>query len=321
MQVYTDWYKKTPDELRDERNQDLQSSSILEKRKAEKALERFYHEYPKKQTALMVWRSMVSFYDYQGLSLIGIKSPSQESLRARKRDCIPTAEEIRRMCDIADLRDRLMILVSAETDMRPGSLVRLQYKHVRRDLESGTIPCRVVIPLYESQLESLGVMTFLCEDAANSLRLYNKTRAEKGEEINDETYIFPRYVGTGGKRSIIKSGRVHIGEDGFEAMVRRMGIEAGLIARNVPGVKEFRNYCFRKRVKTALEGSSIPEAWVELMMAHVSKFSVKAYCRPSEEDLRKAYSGAMGKLMVYGTAPTTRRSGEENGLEALRTRN
>jgi integrase len=305
MQLYVDWCKKTPDELRDERNKHLQSRNLLKKRTAEKMLERFYREYPRKSTGLFVWRCVKSFYQYQGLSLVGIKTPNQDDLRVRKRDLIPKSQDILRMCEIADLRDRCMILVSAETDMRPGSLVRLQYKHLRQDFESGVIPCRVIIPLYENEFESRGVMTFLCQDAVDALKLYFKTRIDRGETISDETYIFPRYVGTGGKRVAIKGGRVHIGEDGFEAMIRRIGTEAGLIPRDAKGVREFRNYCFRKRAQTVLEGSSIPLNWVDLMLAHIPRgSSAKAYSRPSEEEMRESYSRAMEKLMVYGVPPS-----------------
>jgi len=119
MQIYTTWCRKTPDELRDARNQEILSNDLSIRRTAERMLDRFYSEYPRKLTALFVFRAVRSFYKYQGMPLLGIKAPNQDSLAIRIRDHIPTDVEIRKMCDVCDLRDRLIMLILAETSQKP----------------------------------------------------------------------------------------------------------------------------------------------------------------------------------------------------------
>ncbi|MDH2901171.1 MAG: site-specific integrase, partial [archaeon] len=302
MQLFTAFCGKNPDELRDERNRDLQSLDLRIRRNAEDRLEKFYSQCPKKQIGLFVWRAVKSFYRFQSMPLVGIKQPNTEDIVVRTKDHIPSVDEIRRMCDLADLRDRLVVLIVSQTGMRVSSLCRLQYKHVKQDLELGVIPCRVIIPLYEREFERFGMMSFICEDTVKALKDYLKFREEKGEQITEETWIFPRHLG----ETREPSKTVHVQEEGMARVITKLGEDAGIIPRGVKGIREFRFHCFRKRFQTTVEESNlIPLNWIDLMLCHRPRgSSASAYSRPSEQQMREAYALVVDRMLIYGVAPS-----------------
>lgn len=128
LRVFLSWCNLNPDELRDSRIRDSQSPDFIVRRNWENKLNRFNAKYPNKNTALNSWRAVMSFFKYQGAPLVGIKTPNQNELTVRGRDYVPSLEEIRRLCDLADLRDSLIPLIGSETGMRVGSLVELKLK-------------------------------------------------------------------------------------------------------------------------------------------------------------------------------------------------
>src|SRR5438093_8804697 len=67
------------------------------------------------------------------------------ALRNRRvfKDRAPTAEEIQRLMDVADLRQKVMISALALGAFRESTLCRLKYRHVNNDLEKNITPVHV----------------------------------------------------------------------------------------------------------------------------------------------------------------------------------
>ena len=115
-----------------------------------------------------------------------------------------------------------------------------------------------------------------------------------GEQISDESWIFPRHEGS----------IDHIHDAGVWKVLKKEARRVGLIRPDEKGITEFRFHCFRKRFKTILDGTGAPLAWVDLMMCHLPRGAEgQAYTRPHEDELREWYSKAVPKLLVYGRAP------------------
>src|SRR4030067_2501403 len=72
-----------------------------------------------------------------------LELPYSLSKRSIYDDRAPTHEELQRILDIADLRERVIITMLALGGFRIGTLVKLQYRHVKRDLEKGIIPIHI----------------------------------------------------------------------------------------------------------------------------------------------------------------------------------
>jgi len=285
MRTFCEWVKKNPDQLVEERMNDLKSDDIQIRARAEDQIDRFYAAYKdqSQSRAVMIHAIVKSFYKANHLPLT-TKTPRM--LMVREEEIMPTPEQIRRMGDISDLRDKTLIVWMAEGGFRIGSLIQLQIKDAK-DLYTGKIPCAVKIPSAVSK-GKLGYIGFVCQDAVDLMKQYLERRRSQGETINEETYLFK---GTGDK---------NLTKTYASTLVTNAAVATGLI-KNQKGVKSFRSHCFRKRVQTTLEGSGIPLNWVDYLLGHVPRGAdASAYSRPTPEQLREAYAKAMPKLQIYG---------------------
>jgi integrase len=68
--------------------------------------------------------------------------PYSLSKRTIYSDRAPTPEELQHLIDIADLRLKVIVSMLALGGFRIGTLVKLQYRHVKRDLEKFTLKPR-----------------------------------------------------------------------------------------------------------------------------------------------------------------------------------
>jgi hypothetical protein len=65
------------------------------------------------------------------------------SKRVVYRDRAPKPEELAILVDIADLRQKVVICMLALGGFREGTLVKLQYRHVKQELEKGITPIHI----------------------------------------------------------------------------------------------------------------------------------------------------------------------------------
>jgi integrase len=104
----------------------------------------------------------------------------------------PTPEELQKILDIADLRERVIIALLAYGGFREGTLIKLKYGHVRRDIENGIIPLHIHVEAEITKGKYHDYHTFLGQEAVNYLKLYLQLR-RKGtdkippENINDDS--------------------------------------------------------------------------------------------------------------------------------------
>lgn len=104
----------------------------------------------------------------------------------------PSREELQKILDLADLRERVIITILAVSGLRVGTLLRLQYRHVKDDLERGIIPIHVHVEADLTKAKRCSHDTFLNEEASDSLKAYLSAR-KKGtrrippEQIHDES--------------------------------------------------------------------------------------------------------------------------------------
>ncbi len=108
----------------------------------------------------------------------GLKLDLHYSLSKRGvyEDRAPTPEELQKLLDIADLRERVIITMLALGGFRIGTLVKLCYRHVKRDLEKQTIPIHVHIEAEITKGKYHDYDTFLNQEAAEYLRNYLEIR-------------------------------------------------------------------------------------------------------------------------------------------------
>ena len=124
----------------------------------------------------------------------GIKLELNYSLpnRVVYKSRAPTPEELQKILDIADLRERVIIALLAYGGFRESTLIKLKYGHVRRDIENGIIPLHIHVEAEITKGKYHDYHTFLGQEAVNYLKLYLQLR-RKGtdkippENINDDS--------------------------------------------------------------------------------------------------------------------------------------
>ncbi|MHA1410212.1 MAG: hypothetical protein ACTSQY_07915 [Candidatus Odinarchaeia archaeon] len=118
-------------------------------------------------------KGVKALFRQNGLTL---NLPFGSSKRVKYRDRAPTPEELQKIIDIADIRAKVIVSMLALTGMRIGTLVKLEYRHVMKDLEKGVTPIHLHIESDIVKGKYGDYDTFLSADGAEYLRTYLETR-------------------------------------------------------------------------------------------------------------------------------------------------
>ena len=104
----------------------------------------------------------------------------------RKCSSIPiraiTFEEIGKMLDVCDLREKAIVSILATSGLRTSTLVRLCYRHVKEDLERKNSPVHISVEAEITKGKYHSYSTFINEEAAKYLTDYLDYR-RKGTEF------------------------------------------------------------------------------------------------------------------------------------------
>jgi integrase len=117
---------------------------------------------------------------------IKLELPYTLSKRVVYSDRSPTPEELQSLIDIADLRLRVIISMLALGGFRIGTLVKLQYRHVRRDLERMNTPIHIHVEAEITKGKYHDYDAFLGQEAADYLRAYLEIRRQGTDKIPPE---------------------------------------------------------------------------------------------------------------------------------------
>lgn len=101
---------------------------------------------------------------------IGLTLPYRVPKSIRFPDRSPTPEELARMIDLADLRGKVIVSLLALSGVRIGTLAKLQYRHVKHDLESGVVPVHVHIEAEITKGKYHDYDTFIGSEAVEYLK-------------------------------------------------------------------------------------------------------------------------------------------------------
>ncbi|RLG40229.1 MAG: hypothetical protein DRO05_06875, partial [Thermoproteota archaeon] len=200
-----------------------------------------------------------SFFRVNGIELPRIP---KYSLRVRYRDRAPRPEEVQRLIEVADLREKAMIAVLATSGMRIGTLVKLKYRHVKDDLEAGRVPVHIHVEAEITKGKYSDYDTFINEEAARYLKLYldwrrRGTKKIPPEEIEDESPLFRTY-----EREVRP-----LSHRGASAAIWNVFKKAGLDRKNGK-MHEIRIHSLRKFFRTQMAALGVPSDYIEYMMGH-----------------------------------------------------
>ncbi len=200
-------------------------------------------------------------------SNLKLELPYSLSKRSVYEDRAPTPEELQRILDFADLRERVIITMLALTGFRIGTLVKLQYRHVKRDLEKGTIPIHVHVEAEITKGKYHDYDTFLGQEAAGYLKAYldsrrigSPTGRKKPENIHDNSPLIRD--GQSNQAKPVTTGRIH-------CIVHNLYVKAGLVTSNPRGRRyDLRAHSIRKFFRTQMASLGVQTDYIEYMMGH-----------------------------------------------------
>jgi site-specific recombinase XerD len=177
------------------------------------------------------------------------------------------ALELQHLIDIADLRDKVIVSMLALGGFRVGTLAKLQYRHVKKDLENNVTPVHIHI---ESSITKGGYgdySTFINREAVDFLRAYLDLRRHGSpcgkippEVITDTSPLIRAQHG--------RKPRPVEGKAIYRA-VHTLYVKANML-------EEFRGrrymlcaHSIRKFFRTQMAALGVPEYVIEHMMGHV----------------------------------------------------
>ncbi len=197
----------------------------------------------------------------------------------KNEDRAPTPEELQRMIDLGNLRDKAIVSMLALGGFRIGTLARLKYRHVRGDLERGMVPVQVHVEADITKGKYHSYDTFLGKEAAEYLKAYldlrrrgtlREHRTSSGhilrvgippEQITDESPLIraDRDIKV---RSVTPRVIYHV----INSLYRR----AGLVSRRGSGRTRYQLWAhsIRKYFRTQLAALGMPTDYIEYMMGH-----------------------------------------------------
>lgn len=278
LKKFVDWIGKNPDQLIEERMQQLKSEDMTIKRKAEEELRRFsidLEEEYKRNTIRTIHSTVKSFYKYNYVPL-QLRTPKKIASHGLQPH---TTEEIKSLHDVANLRDRAIVLCLAESGMSREDFIELTYGDIKQDYEANkdTIHLKVIRRKAQIVYE-----TFFGKNATTSTRRYLEARKRKGEKFTDQTTLWKSRKGKGGFQT----------PDSINWLLQRLGEKTGITSSP---------HRFRKFFETNM-GTKATSLLVKYWMGH-SLGVESSYFAPSVENQRKAYLEAYEKIDVLKLKP------------------
>lgn len=128
--------------------------------------------------------SVKSFFKYNDLTL-GYVPTGRHKVVYHNRDI--THEEISQILTHAsNFKNKAYFSLMAQSGLRPSTISKLKYEHIKEDFEAGTIPMCIKIPAKINKGEYGTFPTFAGEETIKYLKLYLKGRPN----IQPEEYLF-----------------------------------------------------------------------------------------------------------------------------------
>jgi integrase/uncharacterized coiled-coil protein SlyX len=219
---------------------------------------------------------------------VTIELPKRAFVQYHNRDI--TKEEIRSIVEhVHSIRDKCFFVMMAESGMRPDTLCKLQYKHIKHDYQTNTVPMKVDLPSEILKYKVSDRFTFVGEDCVRILREYLKPLLP----LSDEDYIFrPRRKGRG-EMNLEGQATPTAFSTAFNRAVQKLKLSAS-IGRGKP--KALRLYNLRKYFRNNLR--SVDSGFINFWMGHTDNADMH-YISMNIEEHRRRYTEGYQSLRIF----------------------
>ena len=197
---------------------------------------------------------------------IDLNLPYRLMRRVKYRDRSPTPEELTAIIDVADIREKVIISILALSGIRVGTLCKLTYGHVRKDLETGIVPVHMYVEADITKGKYNDYDTFIGEEAVHYLKSYLQLRRNGTprsrivpETITDETPLI---------RTKSNSQVKPLTPTSVHQIIHNLCLKAGILKPERSQHYELRVHSLRKYFRTQMAALGVPTDYIEYMMGH-----------------------------------------------------
>ncbi len=209
-------------------------------------------------------KAVKTFYRANGIKKVELDEPLKRKVTYKDR--APKPEELALMLDKAATREAFMIAGIASGGFREGTFAKLQYRHVREDLEAGRVPIHIHVEAAITKGKYHDYDTFLNAEACQLLKLYIEDRRRGGrsmppEELTDDSPLI--------RNSHITDKVLGVSEKTIREIVHELAVSTK-VAKKLPNswMYSVRTHSLRKFFRSQLSVAKIDSEIVEYMMGH-----------------------------------------------------
>jgi len=207
-------------------------------------------------------KGVKALFRANGITLV---LPHRLSKRVKYPDRSPTPEELSKVMDYANVKEKAVVSILALSGMRLGTLVKLTYKHVRNDLEKGRSPVHIHVEAEITKGKYHAYDTFFGEEAVKYLNAYFDVRRKGTAKLPPETLTNESPLIRNECRNIV----LPVSSASITSLVHKLFFKAGLIVKGEAKRYPIRPHSLRKYFRTQLGAiSTIPPDYIDYMMGH-----------------------------------------------------
>ncbi len=195
---------------------------------------------------------------------VEIHSPSLPRRVVVNKDRAPSREELQQLLDMGDPRDRVIVSMLALGGFREGTLARLQYRHIKEDLERNILPLHIHVEAAIAKGKYGDFDAFLNGEAVHYLKVYLETRKHGTSELPPENITETSPLIRDSKSTSPKP----IGEKQIYQLVHKLYLKAGLLKKNENGRYDLRVHSMRKFYKTEMKNLRVDNDYIDYFMGH-----------------------------------------------------
>ena len=206
-------------------------------------------------------KAVKTFYRVNGVK-IDFSAPRGKQITYKDR--APKTEELAKLLTMADLREKVIITLLAHGGFREGTLTKLQYRHVKQDLEANITPLHIHVEAEITKGKYHDYDTFIGSEAVNYLKLYLEQRRKGSRymqpEIITDTSPLIRDEGKAESKDITPKQ--------IRSIMHKLYINAGLATKSLGRFYDLRTHSVRKYFKTQMISLGAPSDYVDYFMGH-----------------------------------------------------